>query len=60
MGMGQLLHEVFSHYSVAMFSLGRKVQYLIVLPDLIFHNNGRYLKLERFLSMPATESVKAC
>lgn len=36
--MGQLLHEIFSHYSIALFSLGRKVQYLILLLDLVFHN----------------------
>lgn len=36
--MDRLLYEIFSHYSTALFSLGRKVRYLILLLDLVFHN----------------------
>lgn len=44
-GVGQLLHEIFSHYSIALFSLGREVQYLILLLDLVFHN--KVLKISK-------------
>lgn len=55
MGMGQLLQEIFSHYSIALFSQGTKAQYLVLLLDLVFHSNGKYLELVRFLSVPAAE-----
>lgn len=40
-----MLHEIFSHYSIALFSLGREVQYLILLLDLVFHN--KVLKISK-------------
>lgn len=33
-----MLHETSSHYSIALFSLGRKLPYLILPLDLVFHN----------------------